>query len=316
MFSLWAIWFFIFHFTLFRVKSFWLTKKAAQWTWTCSDRERWSWWWWNQLLLRFAVAMNCDAAQKYYYILIVVAVISWMDENNFLDIIENNLNALFTFIHVLMFFASHRSDILFAHVQELWLRRKFLLWLFFCRWREVIESFCVCGQLKFLWREKVFWHWGNYDEILLQLKKIKKSLLTFDGLLKLMLQKVQQNKIIQNIFEKQSWLCPELPFELMSTWSFEFSLWPEISKVFYIFRHSWALTRKASGNHTKNFEYWKLNFLSPWEQLGYIFQLDEFSINLMAFCSSANFWHFNYLRFSKKKSFELKLNVCRKINLV
>lgn len=46
-----------------------------------------------------AAAMNCDAAQKYYYILIVVAVISWMDENNF-HIIENNLSALFTFIHV------------------------------------------------------------------------------------------------------------------------------------------------------------------------------------------------------------------------
>lgn len=30
-----------------------------------------------------AVAMNCDAAQKYYYILIVVAVISWMDEKQF-----------------------------------------------------------------------------------------------------------------------------------------------------------------------------------------------------------------------------------------
>lgn len=70
-------------------------------------------------------ATSCDAAEKYYYILIVVAVISWMDENNFLNIIDNNLSALFTF--VAMFCASNRSKILFAHVQEIWLDRKFLL---------------------------------------------------------------------------------------------------------------------------------------------------------------------------------------------
>lgn len=87
--------------------------------------ERWSWWWWNRLLPSYAVAMNCDAAQKYYYILIVVAVISWMDENNF-HIIENNLNALFTSAEKVSVL-SNRSKIPFAHVRELWLQRKFLL---------------------------------------------------------------------------------------------------------------------------------------------------------------------------------------------
>jgi hypothetical protein len=67
-----------------------------------------------------AAAMNCDAAQKYYYIPIVVAVISWMDENNF-HIIENNLSALFTFIHVQCLGSWSRIDqrFLFAHVPEL-----------------------------------------------------------------------------------------------------------------------------------------------------------------------------------------------------
>lgn len=49
------------------------------------------------IVVAVVLAMNCDAAQKYYYILIVVAVdvISWLDENNFHNIIGNNLSALF-----------------------------------------------------------------------------------------------------------------------------------------------------------------------------------------------------------------------------
>jgi xanthine/uracil permease len=112
--------FVIFHFSLLRAKSFWLTKAAQRGTQSAREMME------SIVVVVAGVLVLCRShelwrgTKKYYYILIGVvgvAVIRWMDENNFHNIIENNLNALFTFF-LFSLNASNRSEILFFSISK------------------------------------------------------------------------------------------------------------------------------------------------------------------------------------------------------